>query len=456
MDKKPGIIIVGCGAAGGTAAQFARKTNRKIPITILEKDSYPQYSKCGLPYVISNDIPSFDHLIEFSEEWFRKARIDLYLETTVETIDTNNKQVIARKNNEEIVFPYTSIIIATGARAKIPPIRNLEKGLPRNVFLLRTIEDGEGILDILESVKKIVIVGAGFIGLELAESFHKKNKDVTIIEALPSILPNTLDKDMSTPIQEELSKYLTILVNHLVEEVHINNGFVDSITIRNTETREQRKMDVDLLVIATGTKPEVSLAKQIGCRIGVTGGIIVDNHCMTSIPNVYAVGDCTEYYDFINGKPMLVGLGSIGVRQGIVAGVNAAGGERILPKGFLQTCTSRFFNIEVASVGLPSSRISDDIIQGRYIGSSLPEYYPGGKPVTVKILVDREKGVIVGGQIVGENAGQRINTIACAVRNQMHIDDFRDLETAYAPPIAPTLDSITIAGEVASIKWRKK
>lgn len=456
MDREPGIIIVGCGAAGGTAAQFARKTDRKIPIAILEKDSYPQYSKCGLPYVISGDIPSFDHLIEFSEEWFRKARIDLCLDTSVETIDTNNKQVIARKNNEEIVFPYTSIIIATGARAKVPPIRNLEKGLPRNVFLLRTIEDGRGILDILESVKKIVIVGAGFIGLELAESFHKKNKDVTIIEALPSILPNTLDRDMSASIQEELSKYLTILVNHLVEKVHINNGFVDSITVRNSETKEQRKMNVDLLVIATGTKPDVTLAKQIGCRIGVTGGIVVDNHCMTSISNVYAVGDCTEYYDFISGKPLLVGLGSIGVRQGIVAGVNAAGGERILPKGFLQTCTSRFFNIEVAAVGLPSSRMVDGIIQGRYIGSSLPEYYPGGKPVTVKILVDREKGVIIGGQIVGENAGQRINTIACAVRNQMHIDDFRDLETAYAPPIAPTLDSITIAGEVVSIKWRKK
>jgi len=453
---EPGIVIIGCGAAGGTAAQFARKTDRKIPVVILEKGKYSQYSKCGLPYVISNGIPSFDDLVEFSEEWFKKARIDLYLETIVETIDVENKQVIARKNNEEIVFPYTSLIIATGAEARIPPIKNLEKSLPKNVFLLRTIEDGKGIVSILDEIDKPVIVGAGFIGLELAESFHKRNKDVTIVEALPSILPNTLDKDMSISIQKELSKYLTILVNHLVEEVHINNGYVDSITLRNTETKEQMKMDVDLLVIATGTKPEVTLAQQIGCRIGETGGVIVNNRCMTSIPNIYAIGDCTEYHDFITGNSMLVGLGSIAVRQGIVAGVNAAGGNRFLPRGFLQTCTSRFFNIEVASVGVPSHRISNDIISARYTGSSLPEYYPGGNPVTVKILVDREKGVVIGGQVFGENAAQRINTIACAVRNQMHIDDFRDLETAYAPPIAPTFDPITITGEVASMKWRRK
>lgn len=460
MTEIKKIVIIGCGAAGGTAAQFARKTNRKVHITILEQGSYPQYSKCGLPYAISGDIPSFHHLIEFSEEWFKKSHIDLHLNTHVETVDVINKKISAKKGNENITQTYDSLIIATGAKPAIPPIKNITKNgsLIDNVFYLRTIHNAENISQKLDEIKKTTVIGAGLIGLEMADCLHKKGKQITIIEALPTILPNILDEDMSHPVHETLSKKITIFTNHLAEEIHTSNGSPYALTIKNNKTDEKKQIETDLILLATGTRPEITLAQKIGCHIGETGGIKVNNKCETSVQNVYAVGDCTEYVDFVTKQPMLVGLGSIAVRQGIAAGVNAAGGTYHLPDGFLQTCTSEFFGIEIASVGPPLQTIKKtlSVVQAKYNGTSLPDYFPGGKPISVKVTADANNGTIIKGQAVGSNAAQRINTIACAVLNQMHVETLRKLETAYAPPIAPTLDAVTIVCDILSMKLKRK
>jgi len=455
LNQTRDIIIIGCGAGGGTAAQFARKTDRKANIAIFEKGRYPQYSKCGIPYVISGIIPKISDLIEFSEEWFKKAKIDLLLETTVEKIDTIKKIVFAKKGNDVIEKPYSSLIISTGAKPFIPLIENVNV---EGVFVVRTIDDAEKISSFVGKGRNATIVGAGLIGLEIADNLRKKGMKITVLEALPGILANTLDEDMAEIVAEQIPDDVAVLTNHLAVKVESTSGKISKVVVKNKESGEEKTIATDLLIMATGTKPNVDLAKSIGCKIGETGGVVVNKRCETSVKDVYAVGDCTEFLDFITAKPSLVGLGSVVVRQGVASGVNAAGGNYELLKGVLNTSTSEFFGVEIAVVGSTTKRVEkvSSIVTGRFNGFSLPDYYPGGKPISVKIVVDKYTGMIIGAQAVGDNAAQRVNTLACAILGELDVEILRRLETAYAPPIAPTLDAVTLVCDIVSMKLSRK
>lgn len=454
------IVVIGCGAGGGTAAQFARKTDRKAQITIFEKESYPQYSKCGLPYVISKTIPSPSDLIEFNEDWFKKARIDLHLETTVQSIDTKDQIITAKGSDGSVAKKhYTSLIIATGAYPSIPPIKNIsvDHRLLHGVFTLRTIDDTKDIEAFITKEGNATVIGAGLIGMEMADCLHKREMNVTLVEALPSILANTLDDEMSSPVELHIKEYITLYTNHLALEAQSDGQAIRSLKIQNRSTNETKNIPTDLLIIATGTTPEISLAKQAGCNIGKTGCIKVDANSQTSQNNIYAVGDCTEFIDYVTKRAVRIGLGSIAVRQAIAAGINASGGKYHLPDGVLQTCTSEFFGIEIAAVGPSTISLSEtELITGKHIGSSLPTYYPNGKPITLKTLIDAQTGRILAAQAVGDNAAQRINTYATAILAGLTIDTFRKLETAYAPPIAPTLDVVTLAADIAAMKQERR
>jgi len=453
------IVIIGCGAGGGTAAQFARKTDRQAEITIFEKEKYSQYSKCGLPYTISGKIPKFSDLIEFSEDWFKKNHIDIFLETIVDKIDLKSKIIIARRGMKNHEKKFDRLIIATGATPSIPPIQNLKKNgdLIKGVHALRTIDDGERISLSIKKGKRATIIGAGLIGLEMADSLHQRGMEVTVVEALPSILANTIDNDMCESILKELNKKINLFTNHTATRVEEHDGKIKKVFIKDNETGKEKQVDADLLIIAAGIKPNVQLAKSIGCTIGKTGGIVVNEKSETSVKNVYAVGDCTEYMDFVTKKYVRMGLGSIAVRQGIAAGINAAGGNYKLPMGFLLTRTSEFFGIEVAAVGpVEDSCQNIPIVHGKFKGSSLPDYFPGGKSVDMKVGVHEKTGKIIYAQAVGNNAAQRINVFACAILNEVNVEDFKKLETAYAPPIAPTLDALTLVCDVVSLKLARK
>lgn len=456
LNQEKNIIIIGCGAGGGTAAQFARKTDRKANITIFEKGKYPQYSKCALPYAISKKIPEFNNLIEFSEEWFKKSKINLFLETIVEKIDIENKKIIAKNNKETIVKDYDSLIIATGAQPFIPSIKNIIENdtLISGIHVLRTIDDAKNIASNIKNAKNVTIIGAGLIGLEMADNLKKLGMNVSVIEMFPQILPNVIDSDLSKIIYDEMSKYTTIYLDFLATEIHQENGKIRKALIKNNKTDEIKEIETDLLIISTGNKPDTLLGRDIGCNLNEKGFIKVNEKSETSVDDVYAVGDCTEFIDFVTKKPASVGLGSIAVRQAIAAGINSAGGEFILPSGVLKTCTSEFFNIEIASVGICKSE-DIKLVSGKFNGSSLPEYFPGGKPITIKVYADTS-GKIVGAQAVGDKAAQRINIFACAILGGMSIDTFRKLETAYAPPVAPTIDAVTLVCDIVSMKLNRK
>jgi len=457
MDE-PHIAIIGCGAGGGTAAQFARKTNRKNQITIFEQSPYAQYSRCGLPYVISGAIPSPSDLLEFTQEWFAKEHITVHLQTTVESIDLQQKKLTVSHKGQHTQHPFDRLILATGSHPLIPPIQGIPKEgpLPPRIFCLRSIDDAVKIQQSMQQAKHACIVGAGFIGLELTEALTEKGLAVTVVEALPNILAASLDSDLSEQVAASFPSSVTILLKHFVTKVTPTPSEI-TVHTKDRTSNQESSFNTDFVVLATGTRPEVPLAKALGCALGPTGGIVINARCETSIPGVYAVGDCTEYKDFVTGQPVCIGLGSIAVRQGITAGTNAAGGSYEMPPGVLLSRTSTFFGTQIAAVGpLLTPQYPKPLVHGKINGSSLPTYFPGGKPITVKVSAEEESGRIVAAQAVGSNASQRMNVYACAILQHATVDSFQKLETTYAPPIAPTLDVLTLACDVVQLKRTRK
>ena len=225
MNQDHDIVIIGCGAGGGTAAQFARKTDRKSSVTIIEQSNYPQYSKCGLPYVVSGIIPNHMDLVEFSERWFKNANIDLLLSTIVETIDVKKQVVIAKKANTKIEKSYGSLIICTGAKTSIPNIANIKDNnkLVDGVFTVRTIDDIKSISQYVQKGKNATIIGAGFIGLEMADNLYKKEMKITLVETLPYIMSGTFDEDISKYVQQKIPNDITFFTNHHAIKIEKRN-----------------------------------------------------------------------------------------------------------------------------------------------------------------------------------------------------------------------------------------
>ncbi len=456
------IVIVGGGCGGATAAQFARKTDRTAEITIIERESYPQYSRCGLPYGISGIIPDLTNLIEAPEERLKKNRINIMLSSVVTSVDSQLRVVHAHSGDKKHELPYDSLVLATGAQASVPPIRGVkaESGaLKSGVFVLRTIEDARGIQSRASKGKRTVVVGGGLVGLEVAEALMIRGCKVTIIEYLPNCILAMVDDDMAQMMNEAIVKHgVKMFTEHEVTEL-LGDEKANGVVARNRKTGDEREFYADIIVIATGQRGETELAKQIGCKVGTTKQIVVDDRCMTCEKDVYAVGDCTEYPDLVTGRPMVSGLGTIAVKMAMVAGVNAAGGTDHLPKGFLQTRATEPFGCQVAAVGPTSAGLEEVGIKpliGKVRSFTLPDYYPGRKEIYVKVLAHPQTGKILGAQIVGEDrVHMRINAFAAAIQAGMTIDELSKLETAYCPPAAPTVDPITIACEAAKLKMAR-
>jgi len=443
MPKR--IVIVGANAAGVDAASAARKTDRTAEITLITNEDRGAYSRCGLPFVLGGHISSFEDLVIYPSSYYRMMKLDLRLETTATNIDTKAKTVeIQNKTGKQETLPYDSLILATGASSFIPPIKGKEK---QGLFVVRTLEDGKKIDQAIKNgAKSAVVMGAGLIGLETAVALVERGLKTTVVELLPQILPAMLDQDMAKDAQDMLEqKGVKIMTEKGVEEF-LGTEKVTAISAGGEQ------ITADLFVCAFGVRANVELAKNAGIAIGETRAIKTNMKMETSAKDVYAVGDCAETVCLVTHRPFLSQLGTTAVRQGKVAGINAAGGYAIFP-GALGSAVTKMFDFEIGATGLTEWRASIngvDIVVGRITAKTKAAYYPGALPIKIKLVIEKETKRIIGGQIIGgEEVTQRINALSFAIQKQMTVYDLAKADTCYAPPVNETWEPMVLAAEMA-------
>jgi len=444
------IVIIGAHAAGVDAAAAARKTDRTAEVTLITEEKNAGYSRCGLPFVIGGQIPSFQNLIVFPPAYFQMMKLNLKTETKVTAINAQNKTIETMdKTGKTETIPYDSLILATGANSFMPPIKGKEK---QGIHSLRTLEDGEKIEQAIRNgAKTAVIMGAGLIGLEMAVALTERGLKTTVVELLPQILPMMLDADMAKMVQEMLQERgINILTGKGVEE------FLGTEKVTGIMAGGEQ-INADLFISAFGVRANTQLAANAGVALGETKAIKTNARMETNLKDVYAVGDCAEATHIVTQKPALPQLGTVAVRQGKVAGINAAGGYAIFT-GVLGSAVTRLFDMDVGVTGLTENaaqRARIETVTGTIASKTKADYYPGALPIKVKLVVEKESQRIIGAQIIGgEEVTQRINAISFAIQKQMTVRELAKADTAYAPPLCETWEPMVLAAEMVLMKLR--
>ncbi|MCK4434851.1 FAD-dependent oxidoreductase, partial [Candidatus Bathyarchaeota archaeon] len=346
-------------------------------------------------------------------------------------------------------LPYDSLILATGAFPFIPPIKGREK---QGIHVLRTLEDGERIDQAIKNgAKTAVVMGAGLIGIETAVALQERGLRTTVVELLPQILPAMLDADMAKNIQEMLEqKGINIMVSSGVED------FLGADRVTGIVAGGEQ-ISADLIVAAFGVKANTELAKKAGIVMGETRGIKTNMRMETNVKDVYAAGDCAECVHMITQRPVLPQLGTTAVRQAKVAGINAAGGYAVF-SGVLGSAVTKFFDTEIGVTGLTeffAQKAGLETFTGAITSRTRPDYYPGGLPIKIKIVVEKDSQRIIGAQIIGgEQVTQRVNALSFGMQKQMTVRELARADTAYAPPLNETWEPMVLAAEIALRKLR--
>ena len=444
------IIIIGAHAAALDAASAARKKDRTAEITLLTTEKHVGYSRCGIPFVIGGHIPKFTDMIVFTSSYHQMMKLDIRTETTATNVDAKAKTVEIRDNTGKTeTLQYDQLIFATGAKVFVPPIKGREKP---GIMPVRTIEDGESIDQAIKNgAKTAVVMGAGLIGIEMAIGLTERGVRTTVVEMLPQILPVMLDADMAAGVQEMLeARNMRIMVGKGVEEF-LGTDKVTGIMAAGEQ------INADIFVTAFGVRANTELAQKAGAVIGETRAIKVNPKMETNLPDVYAIGDCAETINLITNRPALPQLGTVAVRQGKVAGINAGGGYAIFP-GVIGSAVTKFFDTEIGATGLTeffAKRNGLDVVTSTISGKTRPQYYPGALPIKIKLVVEREMQRIIGAQVIGgEDVPQRINALSIAIQKQMTVRELTKSDTCYAPPVNETWDIMTLVAETILMKIR--
>lgn len=449
--KSTKIVIIGLGVGGFTASKTAKKVNPDAEITIIDEKEYDMFSPCGLPFVMEGVVDEFDDIIHSLP--IEKMDMVKLLKHKATLIDPDNKVVTAIDidTNEEKTIPYDSVIIATGAGPFVPPIPGAHEYMDKGVFVVSNPENTKAIVEYSKNVSHATVVGAGAIGLETAAAIAAHDIDVTIVEMLANSFPRAIDPDIARVLDRSLKKNgIKLMMGASLEQVS-GNDTVTSITVAGKEIK------TDMVIMAAGVRPNLDLAKDAGCALG-NWAIKTNAKMETSIPGIYAVGDCVETVSPINHMPWMSQLATTAYRQGITAGTNAAGGYDSF-EGSLTTFVSVVGGMEVGATGFNqffAKAAGYDVVIGKASGLTKPDWYPGGKEVTVKILADAKTGKVIGGQAIGEEgAAARVNIISVAIKAGMNVYDLYDVEFAYCPAVSETYDPLSKACEFAIRKLKK-
>lgn len=438
------IIVIGSGAAGMSAASAAREASPDADITVFTEDEDIAYSPCAIPWGIEGR-SQWDEIVMHTPQFYSEKRnIRVLTKTKVESVDGEAKTVTAGGES----YPYDSLVIATGGRVFVPPIAGTDL---KNVFVVRTVRDGKDIQAALSDVDRVVIGGAGVIGLELAVSLRGMGKDVTVIEMMDQVIPRIADKDMADEIQAHLEeKGIRFVMKAPIQAVN-GDGRVESVTAAGQE------YPCGLMIFATGVRTNLDIAKSLGLDVGQLGALVASPTLNAYrrgrlVPDVFVAGDVMQCESAVMPGATMSQLGSTAVRQGRVAGHNAAGGDKMLFGPVASPWVSVIGDKQIAGTGLSlglASWYGIDTVTGKAEGLTRARYYPGGMELKVKVIADRTTHRIVGAQIIaGEEATGRIDWLTSAIINGMTAEDFLvRSENAYCPPTSMVKDVVISAVE---------
>ncbi|MBR6722177.1 FAD-dependent oxidoreductase [bacterium] len=448
------IVIIGGVAAGAKAAAKIKRLLPDANVAIYTDDTHVSYSSCGLPYYIQGNFSDYRMLLVRSVEEFNAAGIEVYLESKVEKILLKQQQILVCNKTDAYLVKYDKLIIATGARPRIPNIHGVTNF--DNIFTVRKIEDGINIREQMKTAKKVVIVGSGYIGLELLEAFVKNGLQVTVIERSNRLI-SSLDADMSDLIRKRLEsikdRNFEFYTGEIVSEIK-GEGRVANIV----KTHSGKEFNTDMIIISAGIIPNSELAKDAGIEIGKTGAIKVNKLMQTSVPNVYACGDCCEEPHLISGKSVWVPLGSTANKEGRCAAMNAAGIYSPF-EGVLGSAVSRCLNTTISMTGLTEKQAIEagfTPVSAVVSKTDKVAYMPDVGDITLKIIADKHSGLLLGGQAIGAfGADKRINSLATALLAHLTVKEFKHNDLTYSPPYSTTIDPLLDAMNILCSKINK-
>jgi len=439
-------VVIGGDAAGMSAALQIKKYDKDAEVVTLEKGGIYSYGQCGLPYAINGLIPQADDLIARSVETFRdKNGIDAKTYHEVHQIDPETKTISGRhtESGEEFHFSYDKLLIASGADPITPDWKGVDLS---GVHTLKTIPDANQIMQNLnEETQDVTIIGGGYIGLEMAESFKSLGKNVRLIDRGIHV-GKIFDPDMALHIHEEAEKHqIELIVNENVEAI---NGTESVASIQT----DQKAYKTNLVLISAGIQPNTSFIKGTGITTGIKGAIQIDQYMRTSIQDIYAAGDCAVQYHRVKEQDDYVPLGTTANKQGRIAGMNMAGEQREF-KGITGSSIIKFMDLTLGKTGLSEKEAKQLDIPYEAVmvkAKDIAGYYPGARPIYVKLTYRTDNQLLLGGQVIGENGvDKRVDVLATALFNQMTIDDLEELDLSYAPPYNGTWDPIQRAARKA-------
>lgn len=449
MAKK--TVIIGGVAGGATTAARLRRREESMQIVMLERGDYISYANCGLPYYVGDVIKSRDALLlQTPEAMKKKYNIDVRVASEVMKIIPKQKkiQIKNRRTNEVYEETYDNLVLATGSSPVRPPIPGIQA---ENIVTVWTVPDTDVIKSYIteKKVRRVAVIGGGFIGLEMAENLHEQGLEVSLIEMQNQVMA-PLDLDMANLIHENMRRnQIQLILEDGVKEFHHKEG---STTI---ELASGASIEAELIILAIGVRPNSELAKQAGIAVNQRGGVIVDEYLQTSIPDIYAVGDVIEVTQYITKEQTMIPLAGPANKQARILADNLAGDKKAY-HGTMGTAVAKVFDLDVASVGLNEKQLkamgkikNQDYYVALINQKSHAGYYPGATPLTLKMIFDK-KGHIFGGQMVGqEGVDKRIDTLATTMRLNGTIYDLVELELAYAPPFSSAKDPVNMLGFVA-------
>lgn len=444
MNKK--IVIIGGTACGPKAAARARRCDQQSRITIVEQEAELSVATCGLPYYVSGVIESRLQLVQRGPDFFKEV-MDIKALTRTRAIAIDRKahrvEILNLAKNRTSTIEYDKLVLATGST----PLSLDGKG--KGIFTLSRIEEAQAIRNLVSprKINKAVIIGAGLIGLEMAEALVSQGVEVSVVEALGWLVPTLFDFEVAAYLAKHLrEKGVKLLFGQKVTGFEGDEkGWLTKVVTGDT------KLDAELVLVAIGVKPNTALAKDAGLSIGSTGGIAVNDHLQTSDPDIYAGGDCVENVNLITGQKILAPLGSTANKHGRVIGTNVTGGDESFP-GVLGTSIARVFDYSVARVGLSQSQAQAagyEVITSLVPGYEYATYYPKGKEIMLKLVADKASGRLLGGQAVGPgDTAKRIDVLATALTFGASVNDLANTDLAYAPPYNSALDPLHHAANI--------